>query len=653
MINLQERVAVFNKKTNKTQRLKITNPKIGLNGITGKWEYLSDLRDKMFINYFKEFNKTLENDNVIISHWKKDSSSKVKVLYNHKIGNVNFLKDKLNLLQIELKSLKNKDEKYILKYYVKEFIQFVRTKGVIGDHSYNILTKHYSTDFEKALSGVVLKTEKKDDQEVKVKLPLKDLFKEFIQNASYINSFNIRKEKFKNEIDEVEKILSEIDENALFYEGYIEDPIEAEKLGFLYHPKFKFYIHEHFLNPEEIKTLKAPNKDFSASYKRTINYNANNESSTFTSIVRNYYSKSNLIRKPLVENYSLASALKGLTFGVELETSSGGFMSENLLDTLGFVPLKDGSIGSYEYATVPYGCTFEFPFTLKPCKQEMIKDLRVFYYGLSTLSKTAKTNNKCSLHVHFGNTMKSKDFIIAFYLVCLAIQEEMFTFQPYYKHDAVKYLGLKKNYCKKLPSLFDKDFFKNFNKNFTNKEEYDELVNYYYNVIFQFVSNGEPLGPKYNRTSKVHPMGKKWERTERYNWVNIVNTIFNNEETIEFRLHSGTLNPQKTMNWILICAAIINYTQNNIREILKNKKEINLNNILQGYCTGFRAKKKTNPYGIFLYNYLNAYVNERKAFFNTLRKEEDFAGNKEYNNDKNYVFTFETPTGPVTDLVNI
>ena len=39
-------------------------------------------------------------------------------------------------------------------------------------------------------------------------------------------------------------------------------------------------------------------------------------------------------------------------------------------------------------------------------------------------------------------------------------------------------------------------------------------------------------------------------------------------ETIEFRLHSGSLDYEKIYNWILVCMCFVRYVENNQRDII-------------------------------------------------------------------------------------
>lgn len=484
--------------------------------------------------------------------------------------------------------------------------------------SENKKQKDYETLLEKPFR-VYRAHEAEIVKNLKLELILEDTsFKRFLKNKKQIISseiYNTYKNKYitylKDSVETITTLENKMQEvNKINYiEGWFKSFKEAEEAGaistsLLSSTLYCDYILYSNLNQEAFKILKKP-KDPLQTGNFKLEYNGNDDNSTFRKIKELY---SHNPEKPSSDSFKIAKLLKGLTFGFEIETNSGILDHHSKLGYYGLVPLKDGSVGGYEYATVPLGIKDN-----KPDTYTLAKDLKVFYEGAKELSKVAKVGNNCSFHVHIGGTRKDKAFMLAFYKLCLMLQNEMFLTQPLFKLDSPKYLGLKKNYCKKLPKL-------NFNYDFKtkNKDIFKDSVHLAYNELFKFLSNGEPLSKEYNRKCKVHPKGKKWDRTERYNWINMVNTIFNNEETIEFRLHSGTLNPDKMINWILLCAAMIKFAENNVYKILKNEiTVITIETLLRSYATDFKPKKKINPVGVEVADYLIWYFEDRKKYFKT------------------------------------
>ncbi|MFK5283509.1 hypothetical protein ACI3PL_28440, partial [Lacticaseibacillus paracasei] len=78
------------------------------------------------------------------------------------------------------------------------------------------------------------------------------------------------------------------------------------------------------------------------------------------------------------------------------------------------------------------------------------KDLNTLKKVCEELQNKTKINYSCSVHLHIGGARKDKLYLIALYMLAYQLQDEMFLMQPKFKEDAIKYLGLQKNYCQKL-----------------------------------------------------------------------------------------------------------------------------------------------------------------------------------------------------------
>lgn len=317
---------------------------------------------------------------------------------------------------------------------------------------------------------------------------------------------------------------------------------------------------------------------------------------------------------------SYGSILGDTTFGLEFECAHGNLPLHHQNRT-GVVLCRDGSLKDEnghpgpEFVTIP----------LKGAK-----GLQTISTLCKELTKRTDLNLNCSLHIHFGTIPTNRNFLVTLFRLCNKIQNEMFNMFPYYKAQPE---GIKnKNYNKKLPSLSI------LRANVQmNKESFDEYINRGYKQIFTWLAEGYIPDKKRNRKNKKHPAQAKWDRHERYYWVNFMNTIFSDRNTIEFRLHGPTTNAQKTINWLFICNAILKYAINNSHKILLTNCAISLNEVLDYY-------KKQGSKGYFLSEYLKAYVASRKEQFLKDYQQGDKISKWDYEKDDEYVFTFNNVT---------
>ena len=320
------------------------------------------------------------------------------------------------------------------------------------------------------------------------------------------------------------------------------------------------------------------------------------------------------------EVQAFGNMLGNTTFGVEIECAKGN-LPEFIQNRTGIVICRDGSLKDEngkpgpEFVTIP----------LQGAK------------GIQTLNTIAKELGKrttldlnCSLHIHFGTIGTTRTNLVALYKVASRIQNEIFTMFPFYKTNPE---GIKnKNYNKKLPGL---GILKQVPS--TNKEEYHNYINDSYKQIFTWLAEGYTPDKERNRINKKHPSHDKWNRHERYYWLNFMNTIFSNRNTVEFRLHGPTTNNQKIINWLFICNAIIKYAENNTNRILLTNCAISLNDILS-YYNRYGSKGK------FLTEYLQAYVQSRKDAFLEDYQNGDRVSEWDYKNDSGYKFTYNNIT---------
>jgi hypothetical protein len=394
----------------------------------------------------------------------------------------------------------------------------------------------------------------------------------------------------------------------------------AEKLGYFDLNYDGFYYLKSALSVDELKYI-TNNKPQKAEYKfdgvlkSSVNkYGADDTNVAFIKILKHYSSNNINI---LHEDFILSNFIKEFTFGAEFETNTG-FIPEKYCYKYGVIPLRDGSIGGYEYTTIPlFG-------------NKGVATLRNL---CNILTKRTTIDYNCSFHLHLGGYDRTSESIVALYKLILQIQDEIFLMFPAYQQNKPKYLGTSKNYCKKLPEL-----------GFTGNIK-DDL-----NEIFMFLTAPEDdnhcidwersksIDSKWNLNTYVHPLDtsgqSKWNIKSRYYHINLVPFVFSKKHTVEFRLHTPTTNFTKVINWLLICSAILKFAKINQTELLENKL-FTLTDVLNVY------KNKNTPEGINMSEYLVKYHHDRKSYFMQCLKNNDIYGT-ELTQDKTYKFESKT-----------
>ena len=308
------------------------------------------------------------------------------------------------------------------------------------------------------------------------------------------------------------------------------------------------------------------------------------------------------------------------TYGVEIECAKG-FLPEHIQNRTGIVICRDGSLNDEsgkpgpEYVTIPL---------------QGAKGLQSLCDAVKEISKRNIINLNCSLHIHIGNIPTTRLYLVSLYRLAYKIQNELFQMFPFYKTnpEGVK----KKNYNQKLPSLEIMNI-----ESTINKDDFTSYIFNGYSGLFSWLSEGYRPDHNVNRKLKNHPVSQKWNRHSRYYWLNFMNTIFSNRNTIEFRLHTPTTNVQKTVNWLFICNAIVRYANIHSNKILFGKAPITLNEIL-GYYESFGQR------GAFLTEYLRAYVAERKKYMLNDIMNGDKVSISDLEKDKQYLFSYNGVT---------
>lgn len=210
----------------------------------------------------------------------------------------------------------------------------------------------------------------------------------------------------------------------------------------------------------------------------------------------------------------MSKYLGDLTFGVEIELQRG-CIPDYLKSRLGIVVCRDGSLnGGAELVSIPLAGA---------------KGLQTLVDLSAALKERGDIGIECSFHIHFGNLNIDKLSVIALYRLCRNIQSELFTMFPYYKVDPS---GVKqKNYTKKLLKL-------NINSlKDSSKEAYELYLLDSWRKLFDFYAEGRITLEQFNKITREHPIGRKWEHRNRYYYFNFLNLFFGHRHTVEARLN--------------------------------------------------------------------------------------------------------------------
>lgn len=282
----------------------------------------------------------------------------------------------------------------------------------------------------------------------------------------------------------------------------------------------------------------------SSSYKRNLEYNCKN-------IIKDYIDDYNNNDLPINNNIKrYGDVTKDLSFGLEFETTIGN-IPDRLSKPLGLIPLRDGSIPGIEYVTIP--------LTGKKGLQSIVESCNL-------LKERTDFDDSCSLHLHIGGIPRTMEFILALYKTLVHIQDDMYNMFPLYK----KYnFGVKReDYSKQLPSH---ELISQMDKVIDSKN----IINNF-DVLFNYLSQGVSFKNNYNTLDDVksHPSNpdgdRKWQVGTRYLWANMIPLIFDNKQTVEFRIHTPTFESNKVINYVIMCSSIINFVKDNTNSILSD-----------------------------------------------------------------------------------
>ena len=227
-------------------------------------------------------------------------------------------------------------------------------------------------------------------------------------------------------------------------------------------------------------------------------------------------------------------------FGVEIETDSCDpafcLQSEAKSRSLNISSVYDGSISGNEYVTGILSGDAGFKNLQKICKYLHEADCKV--------------NKACGIHVHVSGFVPSRDFQMRAIMLGMLIQDEVFEFLPSSRKD--------NTYCKKIKSNFC-GFIPHAKK---NTKDYKRNLK----LLMQYVSTSTRMTfDKDNNKQHRHPNGRYC--SSRYKWLNLNNCAWRGKDTIEFRMHSSSIQYEKVKNAVLIDIAIVKYIENNSRLI--------------------------------------------------------------------------------------
>lgn len=304
---------------------------------------------------------------------------------------------------------------------------------------------------------------------------------------------------------------------------------------------------------------------------------------------------------PTKHDINISKTIGDLTFGFEFETTKG-YIPSHINENLGLIPLRDGSISGLEYVTIPLSGS---------------KGISILKEISKELQKRTDYNDTCSMHLHIGNIPRTKEFLLAFSILTVAIQDEIYKLFPLYK----KYnFGIKnKNYSAPL-------------ENFNFLRSLDEVINEKnidknFDILFKQLSGGQPFSDYGNHLDNVlfHPQDPngthKWAIKGRYKIHNLIPIIFGNKKTIEFRIHTPTFNINKIYYFLILNSLLIRYTIRFQNEILSNKiNKFNLSDIIMSYETSYNHRMLNN----LLY-----YIENRRGFTRNLTREGKISYNEE------------------------
>lgn len=280
--------------------------------------------------------------------------------------------------------------------------------------------------------------------------------------------------------------------------------------------------------------------------------------------IKRLYESKQYSTKFLDKYYDFIKPLLNYSWGIEIETSRGKLSLKDCINNCLF-PLRDGSISGIEYTTPPL---------------RDYNDFYTLYEGLNRLKETDhKIDQYCSLHVHVGGV--DEENIANLYSLLLKLEKGIYSMFPktYIKTSIFK----RRDYNNPLQRL----------SVISNKE------------IFKYLSEGSLSYGFYESHPRDRDNSHKWNiGSVRYRHTNFIPYFFSNNRTVEFRIHTPTLNFDKILLWMLFINSILEQSKSekeptSIRSMVKSLYNNKVGDILSKYLDiRKRWYTKRDMYGV-------------------------------------------------------
>jgi len=270
------------------------------------------------------------------------------------------------------------------------------------------------------------------------------------------------------------------------------------------------------------------------------------------------------------------------SFGVEVEVVAGQ-IPKSLLRGLGVSSVHDGSITSKFRSATEY--------KIGPLRGD--QGLAILEKFLNLVQAHCLVDDSCGVHVHIGNIDNNAPDIVfgkntLFNLVKLGTKIERNWFELF----SHKRYGSK--YCKSILEFSDIDIEKN----------YKELLGVY---IFASSRNSEEI-KDINKLVLNHRRNKSTSQSgnypeSRYRWLNLVGVASKHkQQTVEFRHHPGSTNPDKIIAHLMTCMAFVRICSDRMALVSKC-------NTIEDVVSNGLPKPMADK--------INAYYAERRAHYKT------------------------------------
>lgn len=349
--------------------------------------------------------------------------------------------------------------------------------------------------------------------------------------------------KFSGTLNEYPQVLTSegsklpcLDENLLIKNPYYKQ--------FRNSPNLPKYAHISMVSVDQLYDKYRITKEF----QRSFDYNVNED----MSVNINQFNKDRRISK--VAKVLNKGIMGKFSYGLEFETVKGCVPLRES-ESNGLIPLRDGSVGGLEYATIPLSGEVGIQGLLD---------------SIDSLRKFTEYDKTCSLHLHIGNIPREEKFMVALFKIMYLVQDEIFNMFPIYKK--YNFSVKRKLYTAPLPSYITSCI--------DSVLDTDEKVSKSFGMIYKYLSCGQEYEEVDCDLENVlsHPRdpeeNRKWEVYSRYHFFNMIPLIFTNKQTVEFRIHTPTNSKIKIVNYIMICSAIVEYCINNTNRILNNTRSV-------------------------------------------------------------------------------